>query len=107
MKFFFNSKTNLYSKIIFKNITYFIENTQIFKETGIQIKLRIWYYDIVVWFKFKKIYHEVYLMSSFLDEDIKKSIEDELIIVFGVELEKLIIATKRKERINKLLDNEI
>ncbi len=107
LKFFFNLKANKYTKIIWKNKNYFIETTYIPYidiDNYVQIKLTIWYYDKVIWFKFKKLYHITYIISSI--DSTKKSIEKELIKVFGLELEKLFRIEKRKEEIRKLINGE-
>ncbi len=102
MKYFFSIKENKYTKILWKNKTYFIETSYLpYDDIFIQIKLNIWYHDRVIWFTFKTIYYSCYIIST--KEAAKKSIEKELIKVFGLELEKLIRTEKRKEEIKKLL----
>ncbi len=101
MKFYFNKKSNLYTKIVWNNKTYFIE-TDYFSYNGeSEIKLVVWYYDKILWFTFKKVYHNVSIVSPVVY--MKTAIERELIQAFGSEFESLIKTTRRKEKIKNLL----
>ena len=104
MKYIIDNITNLYSKIYTHNNEYIINSTyRNNHDSTVVLNIVVWYYQEILWFKFKKIYHNVYINTT--KDKIKIDLEKELIILFGREFEKTIITENRKKILSKLLEN--